>query len=83
MVAQSGNPLPLEVHGAELPAAVLGDAALVIEAAESSSSAVESTAKDGGFAKVTAQNVGPGLGSLARHCGALPIFAPGPKRGGT
>jgi hypothetical protein len=80
-VAQSGNPLPLEVRSAELPTTVLGDAAFVIEAAESRAAGPAAT--DGGFVKVTAQNVGPGLGTLAHHCGTLPMSAPGRKSGGT
>jgi hypothetical protein len=71
-VSQSDSRLPMEVYSADLPISVLGNGALVIEAAGSSGPSPDPTATDGPSRRLTAQSMGPGLGELARHCNAAP-----------
>jgi len=64
---------PLEVRTAYLPIAILHEAALVIEASPSTAtSAATSATSSASAAKVTAQNIGSGLRSLASRCMAAP-----------
>jgi len=68
----ASDPLPLEVRAADLPMSVLGGATIVIEAATSASPSPDPSAVDAHAAKVTAENLGSGLSSLARRCTAPP-----------
>ncbi len=76
MTAPLTDWLPLEVRTAYLPISVLRETAMVIEATPTSATSsvpAASSASSAPAAKVTAQNTGPGLASLANRCVAPPV----------
>jgi hypothetical protein len=65
-IAQSGNRLPREKYGTEIPLSALDDASFVIESVKSSGEMADSAA--GPAVNLTVQASGPALGALARRC---------------
>ena len=72
VIAKLADWLPLEVRSADLPISVLGEPTLVIEPAASASTWPEASAINAGAIKMTVQNIGSGLSTLARRCVAPP-----------